>query len=183
MKYFFSISYLTVGIILPLVYLSIVETNKINSREILLLILIFIFCTVAGIWFAFTNKTKSKLMVSESSKRLIKEEVNPSPIRPASERIKDRTAIKKVVSIGEPKTTSPVRTAEKIKVTNQPEASKSEVQALMEDIKNLIKLESWLMALQKANELIHYYPDTPEADKIRGNINSLVKKVQENRLR
>ncbi|MFH0887744.1 MAG: hypothetical protein V1871_00870 [Planctomycetota bacterium] len=182
MKHLSSVIYLAVGVILPLVYLSIVD--KINSREIFLLGVIFISCVSIGIWFIFANKTNNKSIVSD--KRVISsshEQIKPSPIRSPAERIKDRVAIKKVVLIGESKTTSSVRTTEKIKVTNPPEAPKPEVEALMEDIKNLIKLESWLMALQKANELIHYYPDSPEADKIRGSINSLVQKVRDNRQR
>ena len=55
---------------------------------------------------------------------------------------------------------------------------KPDINTLMEDIKNFIKLESWLMALQKANELIHYYPDSPETEKVRGNINFLIQKVK-----
>jgi hypothetical protein len=186
MKYLSPVIYLVIGIILPLVYISTVD--KVNSREIFLLVIIFITCAGTGIWFIFRNRAIDRLAVSNTSNqrsgnRIFPDHAGSSPIRSVSERIKDHSSMGRVASIEEPKTASPVRVIEKRTVTNPPQAPRPEIPVLMEDIKNLIKLESWLMALQKANELIHYYPDAPEADKIRGNINVLVKKVQESRQR
>jgi hypothetical protein len=129
-------------------------------------------------------------MFSEPKRTVSKEQAKPSPIRPTAERIKDRTSIKKTFP-GESQPAPFVKSPEKDsykpteprEVTKPPEPPRPDMKSLIEDIKNLIKLESWLMALQKANELIHYYPDSPETDKIRGSISFLVKKVQETKQR
>ncbi|MEK7448722.1 MAG: hypothetical protein AAB019_04475 [Planctomycetota bacterium] len=52
---------------------------------------------------------------------------------------------------------------------------------MVTDLKNYIKLESWTLALQKANELVHYYPETEEAERVRSNLGFLTQKVKENR--
>ena len=60
------------------------------------------------------------------------------------------------------------------------EEDSPDIDKLMDDFKNYIKLEAWSMALSKANEILHYYPDRPEAEKIRSNLSFLTKKVKPN---
>jgi len=56
--------------------------------------------------------------------------------------------------------------------------NKPDFNILMEDFKNYIKLEAWGMALAKANEVLHYYPDKPETAKVRANLSFLTQQIK-----
>lgn len=179
MKYFVATLYLAAGIILPVFYVNIVETSNILTREWILILALFIFCSIAGINWLFSNKANnseepaSKPQTSPFATR------GPSGLKTTVQRKMPQPAVQaKVVTAPryiEPLVQKPRPTST---TTYPPPMEKPDIKTLMEDIKNFIKLESWLMALQKANEMIHYYPDSPEADKVRGNINFLIQKVK-----
>ncbi len=167
MKYFIATLYLIVGIVLPVVYVNITEAGNIQTREWILILALFVFCTAAGVIWMFSNKANSEEEPAPKPK--------PSPFRSAPQRKVTQPAQAKpypapALTYQRPRATGTI--------TYPPPMDKPEIKALMEDVKNFIKLESWLMALQKANEIIHYYPDSPEADKVRGNINFLIQKVK-----
>lgn len=167
MKYFIATLYLIVGIVLPVVYVNITEAGNIQTREWILILALFVFCTAAGVIWMFSNKANSEEEPAPKPK--------PSPFRSAPQRKVTQPAQAKPSPAPAPTYQRPRATGT---ITYPPPMDKPEIKALMEDVKNFIKLESWLMALQKANEIIHYYPDSPEADKVRGNINFLIQKVK-----
>ena len=173
MKYFAATLYLAAGIVLPVVYVNVAETNNILTREWILILALFIFCSIAGVNWLFANKADKTEETAPKPR--------PSPFKtPAQRRIPQPPAQAKVVTTPryiEP----PVQKPREHGSITYPPREKPEITALMEDVKNFIKLESWLMAMQKANEIIHFYPDSPEADKVRGNINFLIQKVKENK--
>jgi len=174
MKYLLATLYLIAGIVLPVVYVNITEAGNIQSREWILILALFVSCTTAGLMWLFGNN-KATSEEKEAPKP------RPSPFKTAAQRkIPQPPAQAKVVTAPiyhEPVAQKP---REHGSITYPPR-EKPDLKALMEDVKNFIKLESWLMAMQKANEIIHFYPDSPEADKVRGNINFLIQKVKENK--
>ncbi|MBI5779261.1 MAG: hypothetical protein HZA49_07385 [Planctomycetes bacterium] len=182
MKYFLATLYLIAGIVLPFVYINVVETTNIARREWILLVALFIFCGMAGINLLFANKANKAEEPAQKPK--------PSPFKtPAQRKIPQPMASQGMVVTaprsvsGVPMTSGryqepPAQKPREHGSITYPTREKPDLKALMEDVKNFIKLESWLMALQKANEIIHFYPDSPEADKVRGNINFLIQKVK-----
>lgn len=172
MKYLLATLYLIAGIVLPVVYINIAETGNIHSREWILILALFVFCTAAGTnWLFGSNKAKTDEAPATKSK--------PSPFKtPAQRKIPQPVASQGMVVTAPRYIEPPVQKPRGHGSITYPPREKPEIKALMEDVKNFIKLESWLMALQKANEIIHYYPDSPEADKVRGNINFLIQKVK-----
>lgn len=173
MKYLLATLYLIAGIVLPVIYVNITEAGNIQTREWILILALFVFCTAAGVMWMFSNKSDKTEEPAPKSK--------PSPFKTAAQRKTPQPpAQAKVVTAPiyhEPVAQKP---REHGSITYPPR-EKPDLKALMEDVKNFIKLESWLMAMQKANEIIHFYPDSPEADKVRGNINFLIQKVKENK--
>ncbi|HLD36617.1 MAG TPA: hypothetical protein VJC37_07825 [Planctomycetota bacterium] len=184
MKYLVATLYLAAGIVLPMFYVNVVETSNILAREWILILALFVFCTIAGINLLFSI---NKVTTEEDSQPKSK----PSPFKtPAQRKIPRPPARLNDIGRSSGASDGPVVTAPryieptitKTRATGAtsypPAMEKPDINTLMEDIKNFIKLESWLMALQKANELIHYYPDSPETEKVRGNINFLIQKVK-----
>lgn len=178
MKYLIATLYLAVGIVLPVVYVNVVETNHILTREWILILALFIFCSIAGINWLFSNKE------NKAEENAPKPKLSPFATRgpsgfktPAQRKIPQPVAQAKVVTAPRYQE-QPIQKHKEPVTTTYPPTEKPDIKTLLEDVKNYIKLESWLMALQKANELIHFYPDSPDADKIRGNINFLIQKVK-----
>jgi hypothetical protein len=175
MKYFVATLYLAVGIVLPVVYVNVVETNNILTREWILILALFVFCSIAGVnLLSSINNVKTE---EESQPK-----PKPAPFKtPAQRKIPHPIPQTKVQTA--PRHIEPPVQKQRATgtTTYPPPMEKPDLTALMEDVKNFIKLESWLMAMQKANEIIHFYPDSPEADKVRGNINFLIQKVKENK--
>ena len=173
MKYLLATLYLAVGIVLPVVYVNVVETGNIARREWILLVALFIFCSIAGVNWLFSNK------VNKTEENAPKPK--PYPFKIPAQRKMPQTIVQPKVVTAPRYIEPPVQKPREPVATTYPPTEKPDIKTLLEDVKNYIKLESWLMALQKANELIHYYPDSPEADKVRGNINFLIQKVKENK--
>jgi hypothetical protein len=165
--------YLAAGVVLPVIYVNIVETNNILAREWILLLTLFVLCSITGVnWLSLKKSEATEEPAPKAKPALFKSQGQRKITQPAAQ---PRTATA-------PRHQEP--TAQKhraIAGTIYPPGNKPEITTLMEDVKNFIKLESWLMAMQKANEIIHFYPDSPEADKIRSNINFLIQKVKENK--
>jgi hypothetical protein len=161
------------------------------SREILLLAVLFLFCTTAGLWLMFYNVNKVQRVkqgdkttpkpslrdVRTMGKEIIQAKKVPS--RFISEADATKSEFPPIKTLAKPQSFPTPQSYEIVETTAQ--TSKPDMTSLMEEVKNYIKLESWLMALQKANELLHFYPDTPEADKIRSNLSFLIQKVQESK--
>lgn len=172
MKYFLATLYLIVGIVLPVVYVNITEAGNIQTREWILILALFVFCTAAGVMWMFSNN-KVKTAEEPAPKP------RPSPFKTPAQRKMPQPTVTQAKIVTAPRHQEPpVQKPREANVTYPPPMNKPDLKSLMEDVKNFIKLESWLMALQKANEIIHYYPDSPEADKVRGNINFLIQKVK-----
>lgn len=171
MKYFIATAYLSAGVILPVIYINAVETPNLFGREWLLLLTLFIFCGISGAHRLFSNKiTRVEEQTASGPPPTPKKLIQRRTIQPSVQ--------PKVVTAANSQEQTTAQKTRKTTGTTYPPSNKPELAPLMEDVKNFIKLESWLMALQKANEIIHFYPDSPEADKIRENINFLIQKVR-----
>ena len=177
MKYFIPIFYLAVGIIMPIAYVNIMEINRISQREVFLLIVIFLFCTFAGLELILINRKGKKVEV-------VPEPPKPEVAKPTAEfKKRDKPLFKRGRLAPETQNIPFAKTPGSFVLTQPPAVAKPDLEVLIEEIKNYTKLESWLMALQKTNELIHYYPDSPDAEKIRGSLGFLIQKTQESRRR
>ena len=172
MKYFSATLYLAAGIILPVVYFNVVGTNNILTREWILILTLFVFCSITGVNLLFSI---NRVPTEEESQPKPKSSPFKTPVQRKIIRPSADGPVVTAPRYIEP-TVQKNRTAGT--TTYPPPMEKPDLKALMEDVKNFIKLESWLMALQKANEMINFHPDSPEADKVRGNINFLIQKVK-----
>ncbi|MEW6027710.1 MAG: hypothetical protein AB1599_10525 [Planctomycetota bacterium] len=179
MKYILATIYLLAGIVMPFLYVNLAEAGNIQTREWILILALFASCTLAGLMWLFGNN-KTAAEEKESPKPparttdVLRSGGKASPFKAQTQRkIVQQTVQKNAPAQAYQRPREPA-------VAYPTAANKPDLKILMEDVKNFIKLESWLMALQKANELIHYYPDSPEADKVRGNLNFLIQKTREN---
>ncbi|MBI3270859.1 MAG: hypothetical protein HYZ53_17795 [Planctomycetes bacterium] len=57
-----------------------------------------------------------------------------------------------------------------------------EAKQAMDAVKTYIDLEMWVLALQKAEDLTQKFPKSPEAEKVRKNIDQIRKRVEETRV-
>ncbi|MDI6733535.1 MAG: hypothetical protein QME51_06195 [Planctomycetota bacterium] len=172
MKYFLATLYLIAGIILPFVYINLVHT-KITTGEIILLAVLFLFCTTAGLIFLLSRFGETP----QQSGKIVPYKQTKKPFY--RERSEDALPEKKSSPPPPPKKPQgfsyqkPSPMPPRVNIIDKPDLDE-----LMEEVKNLIKLESWQLSLEKANELIHYYPDSPAADKVRQNLSFLIQKTK-----
>lgn len=79
-----------------------------------------------------------------------------------------------------PKTVMPPpMAATSLSVREQVELARLEAKQALDAVKTYIDLEMWVLALNKADEIIARFPFSPEADKLRKNIDHIRKKVEE----
>ena len=150
-----GITFIALAILTPLLYLRVSDFRTFHTREGVVLVIAFAGCLVAGI----------SLLRTQSASQLPKNNItNPAPV--------NHTRPKQVHHLRP-------RSENEIIPSQLSTSPKPDLNKVVEDLKNYLKLEAWALALQKANEIIHYYPGTPEAEKVRSNLSFLTQKVKE----
>lgn len=195
-----GILYLLIGIGVPLYFTLNPVKPVLSTDETILVLAVFVLSVTAGAVFIVTS---FNIPVGQSSsrppgepQRPVRAATYPQPrqggippppkpvARPVVDKIIPRPISKPTFAQPKPSparvetVTTPARTRVSVVSTS---ADRPDINKLMEDLKNYIKLESWSLALQKANEIIHYYPDAPETETVRDNLSFLSQKVRENR--
>ena len=202
MKTFLKLSgvfYILLGIAVPVLLIKLTNPAVLNPKEWVLGGVISLISLSAGLFFFILagmltsiKEIRKKLWLSPPAKPSEKaaqpqaQNVPLSGHRPRratlpGQRFKTRMSPKqKVARAPRPAPApNPARSATRPAQPAQPTGG-PDFDRLVTDLKNFIKLENWSLALQKANALLHYYPDSPEADRVRDNLNFLTQKVKEN---
>jgi hypothetical protein len=149
--------FVILSIVAPVLYLKFSDLRFFLAKDYLIVALAFAGSLTAGI----------SLLVLAQWKKIAQ------PIPPSSQ----RTEFKKPVvhTKASKHNMKPATEADFVVFSDE---HKPDFNTLMEDFKNYVKLEAWGMALAKANEILHYYPDKPETAKVRANLSFLTQQIK-----